>query len=52
LFLMTSIGFRVMRDNLNHDPVTQEKLIAVFLFPLAIADVSLSIYIIPALTRR
>jgi len=38
IFLITAILFRVIRDDLSHDPVTQEKMIAAFLLPLAIAD--------------
>jgi len=37
---MTSIGFRVIRDTFQHDPVTQEKLVTAFMVPLGIIDVS------------
>jgi len=40
LFVMTSLGFRAIRDTLSHNPASQERVMGTFLFSLALADVS------------
>ena len=42
LFVMTSLGFRAIRDTLSHNPAGQERVMGTFLFALALADVRFS----------
>lgn len=54
LFVMTSLGFRAIRDTLSHDPASQERVMGTFLFALSLADVRLFflIHILTMLTKE
>jgi len=40
IFVITSLVFRAIRDNLSHDLAAQERLTGTLLFSLGVADVS------------